>query len=148
MKNLLLISTVIAFSFTWASCSAPKGLKFQKVQDLTILKDRNHPFIVYLQLYNPNKFPLEIKYGNIETFLEDQPLGELKYDTVIKVGGKETLNLPLAYNPDYRNMFANPEKRLSDPNLNVKINGSLAVEHKTKFYITNIHFQGDLPQAQ
>lgn len=148
MKKILTVITVAVFAFTWVSCTPPKGLKYQDIETLRIRKDKQYPFLVYVRMYNPNKFPLEIKYGNIETFIEDQPLGEIKLDTVIKVAGKGTLLLPLGYNPDYLNMFPNPDKQLAKQEQNIKVNGSIAVERKGKFYVTAIRYQGDMDQAQ
>jgi len=148
MKKLFLLASIISFTLAFASCSAPKGLKYQSVENLRILKDRNNPFLVDVKFYNPNKFPLEIRYGYLETFLEDLPLGEIKIDTVIKVHGHSTFVMPLGYNPNYRKMFPNYSKDLAQPLMNVKINGSISIERKGKFYNTLIHFQGDIPQQQ
>jgi LEA14-like dessication related protein len=146
MKNLLLVLSVIASSLIMASCASTKGLKYQDVTDLTIKRYAKDPFTVYIKFYNPNKFPLDIRYANIETFLEDLPLGEVKFDTLVKVHGHEEFNYALRYRPDYDKMFPNADMELANPNLNVKINGTMAVEHKRKFYITAIHYQGDMPQ--
>ncbi len=148
MKKLFLFAAIISFTLAFASCSAPKGLKYQQVENLRIQKDRKNPFLVDVKFYNPNKYPLVIRYGNIETFLEDLPLGEIRLDDKIKVPGHGTFILPLGYNPNYKQMFPNYAKEMSQPTMNIKINGSVSIERKGKFYVTLINFQGDVPQQQ
>ena len=137
--------TLLAFCFLTliiTSCHAPKGLIYQNTEGLSITPDKNPSFLIYVTLYNPNKRPVAIKYGNVEAFLNGVSMGEIKLDDDIKVRGKSKYRLPMSLNPDFHAMYPIIERLTNAPSVTIKMEGSIAVQNKGKFYITPIKSEG------
>lgn len=91
------------------SCCSPKPLEYQSYQNFAIQKFgfRNSTIGLDLIYYNPNHFGLQVKRTDLDIYINGNLLGHTSLDTLIRIGRKDTVSIPVSFDVDMRNVFKN-----------------------------------------
>lgn len=93
-------------SLLWimASCSV-QAPKFQKVSNLKLDASPNGELVLSADadLYNPNKFTVDIREADIQVFIDGSPAGQVQQQTLGQLKKQATSTLPISVRVSLQN---------------------------------------------
>ena len=105
------------------SCGNPQELQFQDVKDIRIKKiSANTKAEVDIQFYNPNKFGMKMKDGDIDLYLNEKLIGNAKMEDTYDVPGQDSFVLTVDMDIDIKKALPSA--------LDILLNNRMAVELK------------------
>jgi LEA14-like dessication related protein len=126
------------------SCQAPKELVYR---DFKNLKVENVGFAattlkVDLIYYNPNNFGLQLKYTDLDIYVDNNYLGHSAQDYQITIPKLAEFTMPLAIEVDMKNLLKNALPSLLGKEVLVKITGSVKLGKANVYKTFPVSYEG------
>lgn len=141
----LLYSTVVllAIIFT-SSCQSPKELVYRDFKNLKVDKVGfgSTTLKVDLIYYNPNNFGLQLKYTDLDIYINNNLLGHSAQDYQITIPKRGEFTLPLAIEVDMKNMLKNALPTLLGKDVMVKITGTVKLGKANVYKTFPVNYEG------
>ena len=120
------ISFLIIVIFT-TSCQAPKELVYRDFKNLKVEKMGFASTTLKLDLiyYNPNNFGLQLKYTDLDIFVDNNYLGHSSQDYQISIPRLAEFTMPLAIEVDMKNLLKNALPTFLGKEVMIKITGTV-----------------------
>jgi LEA14-like dessication related protein len=144
MKALKLVSVATVFLFLISSCSKPVSPKYLGYQNLRMEKMgfTNNVIAIDVKLFNPNRYPLQLKSASLDMYINNAFLGHSALDSLIVLPARDTSYIPLRLEASAKDILSNTAKILLNPNVKVKINGSAKAGRGGFFINVPIDYEG------
>lgn len=141
MKNLRLLLPAILLL---ASCAKPKNLVYKGVSNFYVSAlGVNHTGIgADVMLYNPNKYPLDIKDADLDLFLNNRPAGKALLDKRVTIPALDSVAVPVAVDASLGNLVNAGMQILKNPEVMVKLNGTVRAGRGGIFVRVPIRYEG------
>lgn len=126
-RPLLHFFTLLSLLFFTPSCQAPKELVYRDFKNLKVEKLGFGASSLKLDViyYNPNNFGLQLKYTDLDIFIDGNYLGHSSQDYQISIQRLSEFTLPLQINLDMQNLLKNVFPTFLGKEVTVKITGKV-----------------------
>jgi len=142
LSLLLALGTLLSLG----SCSQPKALVYQDIKGFKVQSIDLQQITVELDLllYNPNRFSVDLKNGNLDAFINDRSLGKASIDERSTIPGHHSFIIPVTVHTTLSALFANALELLANKNKSVyvSLSGNIRAGRKGIFVIVPIHYEG------
>ena len=129
MKNTYLLYpfVFIIIFISATSCQAPKDLIYREFKNMKIEKVGFASTTLKLDLiyYNPNNYGLQLKYTDLDIFLDNTYLGHSSQDYQISIPKLTEFSIPLSIEVDMKNLLKNALPTLFGKEVLVKVTGTV-----------------------
>lgn len=125
-------------------CAQPKSLVYQDVAAVRVHKvDLNAATVVAdLRFYNPNRYSVNLKDGDIDAYFNDRYLGKAILDERAYVPAKDTFLLPVTITASLESIFANALDMLVNKAVLVRLQGSLKAGKAGIYIRVPVRYEG------
>lgn len=146
MKIKLLLSSLLVISvilFT-SSCQAPKELIYRDFKNLKVDKMGFSATTLKVDLiyYNPNNFGLQLKYTDLDIYIDNNYLGHSSQDYQITIPRLAEFTMPLAIEVDMKNLLKNSIPALLGRDVLVKVTGTVKLGKANVFKSFPVSYEG------
>ena len=144
MKSLRnFVAFVLLVSFI-SSCSKPASPKYLGYENFRMEKAGLNRTILAtsVKLYNPNRYPLQLKSASMDVYLNNSFLGHSTLDSLITLTAKDTTAVPLRLEASAKDILKNAAKIFLNPDVKVKITGSATAGRGGFFINVPIDYEG------
>ena len=144
-KNLPYLFTCLALLIILApSCQAPKDLVYQDFKNLRVEKlgFGATTLKVELEYYNPNNFGLQLKYADLDIYIDGNYLGHSSQDYQITIPRRERFSLPLEIVVDMKNALKNALPTLLGKEVVVKATGKVKLGKANVYKTFPVDYEG------
>jgi LEA14-like dessication related protein len=109
------------------SCQAPKDLVYRDFKNLKVEKMGFTATTLKVDLvyYNPNNFGLQLKYTDLDIYINNNYLGHSSQDHQITIPRLAEFTMPLAIEVDMKNLLKNAFPTLIGKEVLVKVTGTV-----------------------
>ncbi len=123
------LSSFLAVLLFASSCQAPKELEYRDFRNLKIEKIGFGSSMMKVDViyYNPNNFGLQLRYTDLDIFIDGNYLGHSSQDYQITIKRLSEFVLPLQVNLDMQNLLKNVLPTVLGKEVTVKITGKVKV---------------------
>ncbi|MBL0182857.1 MAG: LEA type 2 family protein [Chitinophagaceae bacterium] len=146
MNSKLLPCSILIFVFIFftTSCQAPKELEYRdfknlKVEKLSLGASSLKLDVIY---YNPNNFGLQLKYTDLDVFIDGNYLGHSAQDYQITIQRLAEFTLPLQINLDMQNLLKNVLPTFLGKEVTVKITGKVKLGKANVYKTFPVNYEG------
>lgn len=146
MKSKLPLYSIIllAVIFFTPSCQAPKELVYRNFKNLKV---ENVGFAattlkVDLIYYNPNNFGLQLKYTDLDIYIDNNYLGDSSQDYQITIQKLSEFTMPLAIEVDMKNLLKNALPALLSKEVMIKITGTVKLGKANVYKTFPVSYEG------
>jgi LEA14-like dessication related protein len=144
-KASLTPSLLILFlSVFLSSCQAPKELVYRDFKNLKVEKLSFGASSLKLDViyYNPNNFGLQLKYTDLDIFIDGNYLGHSSQDYQITIQRLSEFTLPLQINLDMQNLLKNALPTFLGKEVMVKITGKVKLGKANVYKTFPVNYEG------
>jgi LEA14-like dessication related protein len=129
MKNRITLLLSFFLLFTICSCSKPKELVYQDIRNFRVHQLGFKESVIGLDMiyYNPNKYTLECKGGDVDVFMNDNYLGKANIESRTVIPRLDTFSVPVSLTMDMKSMLQNSLQLISKPDVAIKLKGYVKV---------------------
>lgn len=129
---------------TIAGCRQPRIPEYQAFENFRINQVGLKESVVSadLKYYNPNEFALQLKGAELDVTLNERHVGRSILDTLITIPRKDTFLLPVKMKVDMKQLFSNALSMLLNPEVEVKVNGSVKLGKNGVFFNMPVNYKG------
>ena len=146
MKSKLLLYPLVFFVFfiLATSCQAPKELVYRDFKNLKIEKVGFASTTLKLDLiyYNPNNFGLQLKYADLDIFVDNNYLGHSTQDYQINIPRLAEFTMPMQLDVDMKNLLKNSFQSLLGKEVLVKITGTVKLGKANVYKTFPVNYEG------
>ena len=109
------------------SCQAPKDLVYRDFKNLKLEKVGFAATTLKVDLvyYNPNNFGLQLKYTDLDIYVNSNYLGHSSQDYQITIPRLSEFTMPLAIEVDMKNLMKNAFPTLLGKEVLIKVTGTV-----------------------
>ncbi|MFN8243185.1 MAG: LEA type 2 family protein [Ferruginibacter sp.] len=139
LPGLLLLGAILA-----TSCQAPKDLVYKDFKNLK-LEDVGFgatTLKVDLLYYNPNNFSLQLKYTDLDIYIDNNYLGHSSQDYQITIPKRSDFTLPLEVKVDMKNLIKNTLVTLLQKQVLVKMTGTVKLGKANVYKTFPVNYEG------
>lgn len=144
-KNLLYPFLILLAVICTPSCQAPKELVYRDFKNLTVDKIGFASTMLKLDLiyYNPNNFGLQLKYTDLDIFVDNNYLGHSSQDFQITIPRLSEFTLPLQIQLDMKNLMKNAiPTLLMGKEVMVKVTGTVKLGKANVYKTFPVNYEG------
>lgn len=144
-KNLLYPFIILMVVICTSSCQAPKELVYRDFKNLTVDKIGFASTMLKLDLiyYNPNNFGLQLKYTDLDIFVDNNYLGHSTQDFQITIPRLSEFTLPLQVQLDMKNLMKNAiPTLLMGKEVMVKVIGTVKLGKANVYKTFPVNYEG------
>ncbi len=130
--------------FFATSCQAPKELVYRDFKNLKVEKMGFAATTLKVDLiyYNPNNFGLQLKYTDLDIYVDNNFLGHSSQDYQITIPRLSEFTLPMAIEVDMKNMLKNALPSLLGKEVLVKITGTVKLGKANVYKTFPVSYEG------
>lgn len=130
--------------FIVSSCQAPKELEYRDFKNLKVEKLGFGSSSLKLDViyYNPNNFGLQLKYTDLDIFIDSNYLGHSSQDYQITIQRLSEFTLPLQINLDMQNLLKNVLPTFLGKEVTVKITGKVKLGKANVYKTFPVNYEG------
>ena len=130
--------------FLATSCQAPKELVYRDFKNLKVDKIGFGATTLKVDLiyYNPNNFGLQLKYTDLDIYIDNNLLGHSSQDYQITIPRLAEFTMPLAIEVDMKNMLKNALPSLLGKNVMVKVTGTVKLGKANVYKTFPVNYEG------
>jgi LEA14-like dessication related protein len=145
MKLIRYSGLIIALLFIFGACKNEikqpdfLGLKNVKVHSVGLKESR---LKLDIHLYNPNQFPLEAKYADLDITLDNRFLGKTILDTLIQVPARDSILVPVELRMEMKQLFPQLLSVATRDSVNLGIDGYVKLKRAGIFLKLPVHYKG------
>lgn len=127
-----------------ASCSKPQAPQYLGYQNFRMerLGLSNTVLSTNVKLYNPNRYPLQLKSASLDVYFNDAFLGHSSFDSLLTLPAQDTAYVPLRLQAAAKDLLAQSAKLLLNPDVRVKISGNAKAGRSGFFVNVPINYEG------
>ncbi|HMU10590.1 MAG TPA: LEA type 2 family protein [Ferruginibacter sp.] len=135
---------LLCFIFFASSCQAPKELEYRDFRNLKVEKIGFGSSSLKLDViyYNPNNFGLQLKYTDLDIFIDGNYLGHSSQDYQISIQRLSEFTLPLQINLDMQNLLKNALPTFLGKEVTVKITGKVKLGKANVYKTFPVNYEG------
>ena len=135
---------LIIFIFFLSACSKPLSPTYLGYDNFRVNQVglNNTILSTRAKLFNPNKYPLQLKSASIDVYINDDYLGKSTLDSLIILPAQDTTYVPLRLTASAKDLLSNSFKILLNPEVKVKIKGSAKAGRSGLFINVPIDYEG------
>ncbi len=125
MKNRLpLFGLLVLFL---AACAKPQALQYKGVDRVFLgsVDSKGPQLGVGVKLYNPNDYPMILKKGDLEAYINGRPAGKADLLSATTVPARDTFVLPVTVSLDASNLLGNALDMLTQKDVLVRLDGTV-----------------------
>jgi len=143
-KNLLYPILFLGTLFLAPSCQSPKELVYRDFKNVKVEKAGFAATTLKVDLiyYNPNNFGLQLKYTNLDIYVDNNYLGHSSQDYQITIPKLAEFTLPLAIDVDMKNLLKNSLSSLLGKEVMVKITGTVKLGKANVYKTFPVNYEG------
>lgn len=144
-KNLLYPFLILLAGIFTPSCQAPKELVYRDFKNFTVDKIGFASTMLKLDLiyYNPNNFGLQLKYTDLDIFVDNNYLGHSSQDFQITIPRLAEFTLPLQIQLDMKNLMKNAiPTMLMGKEVMVKVTGTVKLGKANVYKTFPVNYEG------
>jgi len=143
-KFPLYSTLVLVIVFITTSCQAPKELVYRDFKNLKVEKVGFAATTLKVDLiyYNPNNFGLQLKYTDLDIYVDNNYLGHSSQDYQITIPKLAEFTMPLAIEVDMKNLLKNALPTLLGKDVLVKITGTVKLGKANVFKTFPVSYEG------
>jgi LEA14-like dessication related protein len=137
------ISCLLIFIFA-TSCQTPKDLVYRDFKNLKVDKVGFAATTLRVDLvyYNPNNFGLQLKYTDLDIFVNNNYLGHSSQDYQISIPKLAEFTLPLAIEVDMKNLLKNAFPTLMGKEVLLKVTGTVKLGKANVYKTFPVNYEG------
>jgi LEA14-like dessication related protein len=126
------------------SCQTPKELVYRDFKNVTVEKMGFASTTLKLELvyYNPNNFGLQLKYTDLDIFVDNNYLGHSSQDYQIIIPRLAEFTLPMQIEVDMKNLLKNSLASLTGKEVMVKVTGTVKLGKANVFKTFPVSYEG------
>ena len=126
------------------SCQAPKDLVYRDFKNLKIEKVGFAATTLKLDLiyYNPNNFGLQLKYTDLDIYVNNNYLGHSSQDYQITIPRLSEFTMPLAIEVDMKNLLKNAFPTLLGKEVLIKVTGTVKLGKANVYKTFPVNYEG------
>lgn len=135
----------ILFSLIFTtSCQAPKELEYRDFRNLKVDKVGFGNTNINLDLiyYNPNNFGLQLKYTDLDIFVDNSYLGHSSQDFQITIPKRAEFTLPQKVEVDMKNLLKNAIPTFLGKEVMVKVTGTVKLGKANVYKTFPVFYEG------
>lgn len=135
---------VILLCLLTTACQAPKELVYRDFKNLKLEKAGFGSSTLKLDLmyYNPNNFGLQLKYTDLDIFIDNNYLGHSSQDYQITIPKLAEFTLPLQVDLDMQNLIKNALPTFLGKEVSIKITGKVKLGKANVFKTFPVSYEG------
>jgi LEA14-like dessication related protein len=143
-KFLLYSTILVGVVFFTSSCQAPKELVYRDFKNLKVEKVGFAASTLKVDLiyYNPNNFGLQLKYTDLDIYIDNTFLGHSSQDYQITIPKLSEFTMPLAVELDMKNLLKNALPTLLGKEVMVKITGTVKLGKANVYKTFPVSYEG------
>jgi len=146
MKSKLLLYPISFFLILLitTSCQTPKDLIYRDFKNLKVEKVGFAATTLKLDLiyYNPNNFGLQLKYTDLDIYVNNNYLGHSTQDYQISIPRLAEFTMPLQIEVDMKNLLKNAFPTLFGKEVTVKVTGTVKLGKANVYKIFPVNYEG------
>jgi LEA14-like dessication related protein len=144
IKLLLYPLTFLLLIIIATSCQSPKELVYRDFKNLKIEKVGFAATTLKLDLvfYNPNNFGVQLKYTDLDIFVNNNLLGHSTQDYQIAIPKLAEFTMPLQVDVDMKNLLKNALPTLLGKEMMVKITGTIKLGKANVYKTFPVSYEG------
>ena len=146
MKNRSILYPIYFLTtiFFASSCQYPKDLLYRYFKNLQIEKICFASTAIKLDLtyYNPNNFGLQLKYTDLDIFLDNRYLGHSSQNYQISIPRLAEFSIPLKIEVDMKNLLTNALPTLFGKEVMVKVTGNIKIGKANIYRSIPVKYEG------
>ncbi len=144
IKSLLYSSLILYIIFFETSCQAPKELVYRDFKNLKVEKVSFAATTLKVDLiyYNPNNFGLQLKYTDLDIYIDNNYLGHSSQDHQITIPRLAEFTMPLAIEVDMKNLLKNALPTLLSKEVMVKVTGTVKLGKANVYKTFPVSYEG------
>ncbi len=146
MKTQLLFYPIAVFLIVILapSCQSPKELVYRDFKNVKIEKAGFAATTLKVDLiyYNPNNFGLQLKYTDLDIYVDNNYLGHSSQDYQITIPKLAEFTLPIAIEVDMKNLLKNSLSSLLGKEVMVKITGTVKLGKANVYKTFPVNYEG------
>lgn len=146
MKRRTLPYFVAGFMFLQmtTACQAPKELVYRDFKNVAVEKLGFGSSTLKLDLvyYNPNNFSLQLKYTDLDIFVDNNFLGHSSQDYQITIQKLAEFTLPLQLEVDMKNILKNALNSILGKEVLIKITGTVKLGKANVYKTFQVNYEG------
>lgn len=134
----------MVMAFLLGSCAKPLAPKYLGYENFRLAKASfgTNILATNVKLYNPNRYPLQLKSASLDVYFNNNFLGHSSLDTLIILPAKDTTFIPLQMQAKAKDLLSTAFKLLLNPDVKVKITGSAKAGRSGFFINVPIDYEG------
>jgi LEA14-like dessication related protein len=138
--SILILVTI----FIAPSCQAPKELVYRDFKNLTVEKVGFAATTLKVDLiyYNPNNFGLQLKYTDLDIYIDNNYLGHSSQGYQITIPKLAEFTMPLAIEVDMKNLLKNAIPTLLGKDVMVKVTGTVKLGKANVYKTFPVSYEG------
>lgn len=144
-KNRLYPFVFIIIVFCASSCQAPKELVYRDFKNLSVDKIGFASSMLKVDLiyYNPNKFGLQLKYTDLDIYINNNYFGHSSQNYQITIPRLSEFTLPLQIQLDMKNLVKNAIPTLFlGKEVMLKITGTVKLGKANVYKTFPVNYEG------
>ena len=143
-KLTLYSNIILAIIFFTSSCQAPKELVYRDFKNLKVEKVGFAATTLKVDLiyYNPNNFGLQLKYTDLDIYVDNNYLGHSSQDYQITIQKLSEFTMPLAIEVDMKNLLKNALPTLLGKEVMVRITGTVKLGKANVYKTFPVSYEG------
>jgi LEA14-like dessication related protein len=146
MKNKILFypTLFIILVFIATACQAPKELVYRDFKNLKVEKVGFAATTLKLDLiyYNPNNFGMQLKYTDLDIYIDNNLLGHSSQDYQITIPKLAEFTMPLQIEVDMKNLLKNAFSTFLGKEVMVKITGTVKLGKANVYKTFPVSYEG------
>ncbi len=140
-KTVFLSSAILYLLSGCAKPLAPKYIGYEKFR-FEKMGFRNNILAADIKLFNPNRYPLQLKSASVDVYMNNSFLGHSSLDSLIILPAKDTAYVPLRLEAAAKDILSNSVKLLLNPDVKIKLTGSAKAGRGGFFINIPIEYEG------
>ncbi len=126
------------------SCQAPKELVYRDFKNLKVEKIGFGATTLKVDLiyYNPNNFGLQLKYTDLDIYIDNNYLGHSAQDYQITIPRLAEFSMPLAIEVDMKNLLKNAIPTMLGKDVMVKVTGTVKLGKANVYKSFPVSYEG------
>jgi LEA14-like dessication related protein len=143
-KPLYYPIVLLAVCIFATSCQAPRELEYRDFKNLKVEKAGFTASTLKVDLiyYNPNNFGLQLKYTDLDIYVDNNYLGHSSQDYQISIPRLAEFTMPLAIEVDMKNLLKNALPTLLGKEVLIKITGTVKLGKANVYKTFPVSYEG------
>ena len=125
MNKVVLI--LLMLSSLLLGCKAPQPLEYIGIENFGIRKVGlgMSTLAMKIKIFNPNKYDIKLKEGNLDILIDNKSLGNLHLDSQYILAKASAMSVPVSIQVEMKNLIPNAVSLLLNNEVNVQIKGNI-----------------------